>query len=95
MHEVTIQDYIGSKKLLTAEEVRKLQAGAKVELHSFDRYGAHQVLEMTVIQSGKKKVLGAYNFFSDGRIIKPIVSLDGIRRCYTEGKNNAGTDGFI
>lgn len=86
MREITIQDYIGHKKVLTADEVRKLPAGAKVEIHSFDRYGAHQWLEMTVIQSGKKKMLGAYNIYSDGRIIKPIVSLDGIRKCYTEAE---------
>lgn len=89
MREITIQDYIGQKKVLTADEVRKFPAGAKVEIHSLNRYGAHQVMEMTVIQSGKKgkkKVLGAYNLYSDGRIIKPIVSLDGIRRCYTEAE---------
>lgn len=84
MREITIQDYIGHKKVLTADEVRKLPAGAKVEIHSFDRYGAHQWLEMTVIQSGKKKVLGAYNFYTSNRIIKQIVALDNNRKCYTE-----------
>lgn len=86
MREITIQDYTGNKKILEADEVRKLPAGSKVEIHSFDRYGAHQVLEMTVIQSGKKKVLGAYNFYTGNRILKPIVGLDGIRKCYTEAE---------
>ena len=83
MMDVTIQDYIGKKKLLTAEEVRKLPAGSKVELHSFDRFGTHQYLEMTVIQYGKKKMLQAHDYRGE-MILKPIKKLDDERRCYTE-----------
>ena len=50
--DVHIEDYVGNKKVLTAEEVRKLPVGAKVEIHSFDRHGEHQWLEFIVTQSG-------------------------------------------
>ena len=82
MSDVTIRDYIGFKKELTAAEVKKLPIGSRVILHSFDRYGAHQVLEMTVVQSGKKKVLSANDFYI-GRIEKPIRT-ETDRFCYTE-----------
>lgn len=82
MSDVTIRDYIGLKKELTAAEVKKLPVGSRVILHSFDRYGAHRVLEMTVVQSGKKKVLSANDYYGN-RIEKPIRT-ETDRFCYTE-----------
>lgn len=82
MRDITIRDYIGFKKELTAAEVKKLPVGSAVALHSFDRYGAHQVLELTVTQSGKKKILTAHDFYGT-RIEKPIRT-ETDRFCYTE-----------
>ena len=81
MNDVRIEDYIGRKKILTAEEVRKLPIGAKVELHNFSRRGEHQWMEMTIVQSGNKKMLVAWSVWGD-KILKPIVTKD--RQCYTE-----------
>ena len=83
MRDVMIQDYIGTRKELTAEEVRKLPAGTKVIRHSFDRYGNHVTLEMTVVQSGKKKVLTATDYYGGSRIEKAITA-ETDRMCYTE-----------
>lgn len=80
MNEVRIEDYVGRKKILTAEEVRKLPIGSKVELHSFGRHHEHIWLEMTVIKSGNKKMLVTWGFWGD-KILKPIVTKD--RQCYT------------
>lgn len=82
MRDVTIQDYIGTRKELTAEEVRKLPVGTKVILHHFDRYGAHAALELEIVQSGKKKILVAYDW-NGTRIEKPIRTATD-RFCYTE-----------
>ena len=41
MRDVTIRDYIGRAKEITAEEVRKLPEGSKVIVHRFDRQGCH------------------------------------------------------
>jgi hypothetical protein len=82
MSDVTIRDYIGSKKELTAEQVRKLPPGASVVLHSFDRWGSHQTLNLTVVQSGKKKILISRDWYGE-RIEKPIKK-ETDRFCYTE-----------
>lgn len=63
MRDVDIRDYIGYSEELTAEQVRKLEPGAKVIRHSFDRWSAHQTMEMTVVQSGKKKMLSARDWY--------------------------------
>ena len=83
MREVTIQDYIGPAVELTAEQVRKLPVGTKLVLHSFGRKGEHQMLDMTVVQSGKKKALVAYDFYSGTKIEKPIRTATD-RFCYTK-----------
>lgn len=82
MADVTIRDYIGFAKELTAEQVKKLPAGTKVILHSFDRYSAHQTQELTVTQCGKKKILTAHDW-SGTKIEKPIRTATD-RFCYTE-----------
>ena len=82
--DVRIEDYVGTKKVLTAEEVRKLPAGSKVEIHSFDRHGEHQWLEFIVTQSGKKKVL-VHRDFSGMPTTKRIGGLREGRQCYTAG----------
>ena len=86
MREVTIQDYIGRQKELTAEQVKKLPVGTTVRYHSFDRWGSHQTLDMTVVAYGKRKVLRA----SDWRgypIEKPIRKTTD-RYTYTEVEEN-------
>lgn len=82
MRDISIQEYIGYKKELTAEQVRKLPVGARVLLHSFDRHGEHSWMEMTIAKSGNKKILIASDFY-DNKIIKTIRKESG-RFCYTE-----------
>ena len=82
MRDVDIRDYIGHAKELTAEQVRKLAPGTAVIRHSFDRYGAHQTCEMTVAQSGKKKVLITSSYYG-GRVVRQIAK-ETDRVCYTE-----------
>ena len=82
MRDVTIQDYIGNKKELTAEQVKKLPVGSKVVVHSFDRYSSHVTLTMTVVQSGRKKILKTNDFYL-GTIEKPIRQTTD-RMTYTE-----------
>jgi hypothetical protein len=62
--------------------VKKLLVGTTVVLHSFDRYGNHNKLNLTVTQSGKKKILTAHDFYGT-RIEKPIRT-ETDRFCYTE-----------
>ena len=82
MRDVTIRDYIGMAKEISAEELRKLPAGTRVVLHKFDKYGSHCKLPMTLVQSGKKRILVANDFYG-GRIEKPIRT-ETDRFCYTE-----------
>ena len=82
MRDVDIRDYIGKAEELTAEQVRKLEPGAKVIRHSFDRWGAHQTLEMTVVQSGKKKMLSAVDWYRGTTTLQPIRK-ESERMCYT------------
>lgn len=82
MRDITIRDYIGFKKELTAAEVKKLPVGTRVVLHSFDRYGNHNMLDLVVTQSGKKKILTAHDYYGT-RIEKPIRT-ETDRFCYTE-----------
>lgn len=81
MKDVTIEDYVRHKKILTAEEVRKLPAGTVIQRHSFDRYGVHQWEPMTVVQSGKKKMLLSRDW-RFVRTTKPITTREN--QCYTE-----------
>lgn len=80
MRDVTIRDYIGRHKELTAAEVRKLPAGTKIIRHSFDRYGAHQTCEMTVT-IGTGKYLTAVGY--DGLSVKRPIKKETDRLCYT------------
>lgn len=85
MRDVDIRDYIGSAEELTAEQVRKLEPGAKVIRHSFDRWSAHQTLEMTVAQSGKKKMLRAFWPWK-GTSELYAIKRETDRMCYTKGE---------
>lgn len=69
--DIKIGEYLGKHKELKAEQVRKLPAGTRVLRHSFDRYGNHVELELTVVQSGKKKILATRDYYGN-RIEKPI-----------------------
>lgn len=83
MKDVTIEDYIGMRQVMTAEEVRELPIGERVELHSFDRYGNHQWAEYTIVKSGKKKMLLAHIPGTWEPVTKPINKLPEGRKCYT------------
>jgi hypothetical protein len=82
MREVTIRDYIGHAKELTAEQVRKLAPGTHITRHSFDRYGAHKTLDMCVVQAGRSKML-AYEDNFDLTAYKKVQQ-ETDRMCYTE-----------
>lgn len=84
MRDVTIRDYIGKAKELTAAEVRRLPTGTRVVRHSFDRSGTHQALEMTVVQHGCSHAL-AYRDVSGLLCVRKIAK-ETDRMCYTELK---------
>ncbi len=84
MHETTIRDYIGYAKELTAEQVRKLAPGTHIIRHSFDRYGAHQTRECSVVQSGRSKALAYTDTDFLTKTMKIAKETD--RMCYTEVK---------
>ena len=79
MRDVTIRDYIGSEKEVSATEVRKLPEGTVVRVHSFDRYGTHQWMDMAVT-IGTNKYLAGDGY--DGLIKRPIKK-ETDRLCYT------------
>ena len=81
--DVSIRDYIGREKELTAEQVRKLPEGTTVRLHSFDRHGEHVYRDMTIVRSGKKKILSSWDYWDGGRTTKDIKK-ETDRFCYTE-----------
>ena len=83
MRDVTIRDYIGRQKELTAEQVRKSPIGTQVIRHSFDRYGMHQWREMTVVQSGCSHAL-AYWDPASCTISVMRIAKETDRMCYTE-----------
>lgn len=80
MKSVTIRDYIGKEKEIPAAEVRKLPAGTVVRMHTFDRWGNHQWLDMEVV-IGTNKYLRAY--WQNERIERSIRK-ETDRMCYTE-----------
>lgn len=82
MRDVTIRDYIGRAKEITAEEVMKLPEGSKVIVHRFDRRGVHCTEEMTVVQSYKKKVLMSRDYYGNKREMP--IKRETDRFCYTE-----------
>lgn len=85
MRDVDIRDYIGQAEELTAEQVRKLEPGTKIIRHGFDRYTAHTTQEMTVVQSGKKKMLSAVDWYRGTTTLQPIRK-ESERMCYTKGE---------
>ena len=50
-------DFEPRNALLTIDQVKDLPVGSKVTLNGYDRRGNHTILECTVVQSGRKKVL--------------------------------------
>lgn len=81
MRDVRIEDYIGGKEAIPAAEVRKMNVGEKVILYSFNRYGMPQGQTLTIVQSGKKKVLVACGCLNN-KIVKQIADRDN--QCYTK-----------
>lgn len=82
MRDVTICDYIGLTKELTAAEVRKLPLGTHIIRHHFDRYGNHVWAEMAVVKSGTKTMLKNVSYM-DYIELTPIKK-ESNRICYTE-----------
>lgn len=80
MKNVTIRDYIDKEKEVTAAEVRRMEPGTKVRRHTFDRYGVHQWMDMTV-WIGTGKFLRAVDYNGDS-IIR-IIKKESDRLCYT------------
>lgn len=80
--DITIREYIGRAKEITAEEVRKLPEGSKVIVHRFDRHGSHCMKEMTVVQSYKKKMLMSRDYY--GNKLEVPIRKETDRFCYTE-----------
>lgn len=65
--------------------MRKLEPGTKIIRHGFDRYTAHTTQEMTVVQSGKKKMLSAVDWYRGTTTLQPIRK-ESERMCYTKGE---------
>lgn len=82
--DITIREYIGRAKEITAEEVRKLPEGSKVIMHKFDRHGSHCMKEMTVVQSYRKKILRSVDYYGNKHYIPIRKETD--RFCYTEAE---------
>lgn len=72
------------KKHLTADEVKKMPVGTRIDLHGRDRNGYSTVLECTIVQSGKSKKL-AYTDYYGTRTVLPIRKIEGAIHYYTEG----------
>ena len=79
---ITIREYIGRAKEITAEEVRKLPEGSKVIVHHFDRLGYHCTEETTVVQPYRKKILRSVDYYGNKHYIPIRKETD--RFCYTE-----------
>ena len=61
---------------LTAEQVRKLKPGTRVNLCGRDRRGFTTWLECTIVQSGKHKVFAYWDYY-EGRKTKHIREYQG------------------
>ena len=75
---------MSSKVPILASQVKELPVGSKVTLNGFDLRGDHTVLECTVVQSGRKKVL-EYEDRSEYYRIKTKAIRDYPNKYYTEG----------
>lgn len=51
-------------KVLTAEEVRELPLGSTVRIHSVDKYGYPQYIDMKVVQKGKHKEFECFDYLT-------------------------------
>ena len=80
MRDTAIQDYIGKEKEVTAAEVRCMEPGTKVRVHSFDRFGVHQYADMEVAV-GTKKYLTMTDF--NGVVWTKEIKKESDRICYT------------
>ena len=75
---------MATKKHLTADEVKKLPVGTKIDLHGRDRHGYTTIINCQIVQSGKSKKL-AYSDFYGNRTVLPIRKIEGAIHYYTEG----------
>lgn len=81
MRDITIREYIGHSREVTAAEVRKLPEGTKVTIHSFDRRGTHTTLDARV-WTGTSRCLRYFNYATGMNETKQIKK-ETDRLCYT------------
>ena len=77
-----IREYIGTERELTYKQVKALAPGSRVRVHTFDRSGVHIITPMTVVRSGKKKILTRMGY--KGYLIEKPIKEETERFCYTE-----------
>ena len=85
-----IKEAVGNRKILTAQQVKKLPTGSVVWLNYFDKGGQHAMTKFYVVDSYKRKELATDPDHYGNKIIKRIEDKPG--ECYTvtEGKNDKG-----
>ena len=75
---------MAAKKHLTADEVKKLPVGTRIDVHGRDRHGYSTIINCRIVQSGKSKKL-AYSDYYGCRTVIPIRRIEGPIHYYTEG----------
>lgn len=79
---MNIREYIGTERELTYKQVKALAPGSRVRVHTFDRNGIHTITPMTVVQSGRKKILSRLGY--NGALFEKPIKEETERFCYTE-----------
>lgn len=76
-----IKEAVGNRKILTAQQVKKLPPGSVVWLNYFDKGGQHAMTKFYVVDSYKRKELATDPDHYGNKIIKRIEDKPG--ECYT------------
>lgn len=75
-----------TEKALTAEQVKRLEPGARVTVIGADRYGECYREDGTIVQSGKKKLLCFINKVTWEKVYKPIKDSENKRYVIAKGE---------
>lgn len=68
-----VSEWIGrNERVMTADQVKRMDIGTRVTIISADRYGECQRLECTLAQSGLKKVLVTQDKTTWEKMVMPI-----------------------
>lgn len=71
-------EWLSGKRVLTPDEVKKLEAGSEVYIHRcYGRAGEHLKVKATVIQSGRRKLL-KYSDWRGLSITEPVKPAENI-----------------